>query len=235
MSELLARRMRLIAAQTRDVVCERDLGATMDDGAVLLADRWVARAAAARPQPTVLVRSPYGRAQFVGLLFGRLLGERGLQVVIQSVRGTFGSQGDFSPFDERADGLATLRWLRAQPWHSGPVGTIGPSYLGFVQWAIAAEAGDDLRAMSIHVSASQFHDQTYSGGSVSLENVASWMVLIAAQESRLAPIAINRGLRSLRTLMSELPLGDLDERATGAEVSWFRKAFATPGREDPYW
>ena len=91
----------------------------MDDGAVLLADRWVARAARDRPQPTVLIRSPYGRRQLVGLLFGRLLAERGLQVVIQSVRGTFGSEGTFSPFDERADGLATLRWIREQPWHAG--------------------------------------------------------------------------------------------------------------------
>ncbi len=145
----------------------------------------------------MLVRSPYGRRQFVGMLFGRLLAERGLAVVVQSVRGTFGSGGEFSPFDERADGLATLRWIRAQPWHEGPVGTIGPSYLGFVQWAVAA--GDpeaaDLAAMSIHVSASQFFDSTYSGGSLSLETLASWMVIVAAQESRLGVVAIERGLR----------------------------------------
>src|SRR5664279_1722050 len=172
-SAILARRMGLPRAQTHDVVCERDLR--------------VARAGRDRSQPTVLVRSPYGRRQLVGLMFGRLLAERGLQVVIQSVRGTFGSQGSFSPFDERADGLATLRWLRAQPWHAGPIGTIGPSYLGFVQWAIAAEAGDDLRAMSIHVSASQFYGQTFAGTSLSLETVASWLVIIAAQERRLGP------------------------------------------------
>ena len=69
----------------------------MDDGAVLLADRWVARVDRDRPQPTVLVRSPYGRDKAVGLLFGRLLAERGLQVVIQSVRGTFGSEGSVRP------------------------------------------------------------------------------------------------------------------------------------------
>jgi len=117
-SEILARRMHLPRAQTRDVVCRRDLPATMDDGTVLLADRWVARHCEDRPQPTVLVRSPYGRRQFVGLMFGRLLAERGFQVVIQSVRGTFGSDGSFAPFDERPDGLATLRWLRSQPWHA---------------------------------------------------------------------------------------------------------------------
>ena len=42
-SEILARRMSLIAPATVDVAQERDLRVPMDDGAVLLADRWVAR------------------------------------------------------------------------------------------------------------------------------------------------------------------------------------------------
>jgi uncharacterized protein len=234
-SQILARRTHLPRAETHDVICRRDLRAPMDDGVVLLADRWVARAGADRPKPTVLVRSPYGRRQFVGLLYGRLMAERGLQVVIQSVRGTFGSGGRFSPFDERADGLATLRWLRAQPWHSGLVGTIGPSYLGFVQWAIAGEAGEDLAAMSVHVSASEFHSQTYAGSSLSLETLASWLVIVAMQERRLGLVWIDRALRGLGAVMSELPLTSLDERATGAAVAWFQEAFASPRREDPYW
>jgi uncharacterized protein len=231
-SGILSRRMRLPRAQTHDVICRRDLPALIDDGAVLLADRWVARDGADRPQPTVLVRSPYGRRQLVGLLFGRLLAERGLQVVIQSVRGTFGSGGTFSPFDERTDGLATLRWLRAQPWHAGPVGTLGPSYLGFVQWAIA---DDDLAAMSIQVSASEFHGQTYAGSSLSLETLASWLVIVAMQERRLGLVAIDRALRGLSTVVSELPLTSLDERLTGAPVTWFQEGFSITGREDPYW
>ncbi|HTU96565.1 MAG TPA: CocE/NonD family hydrolase [Solirubrobacteraceae bacterium] len=227
--------MRLPRAQTLDVVCRRDLRAVMDDGAVLLADRWVARAGADRPKPTVLVRSPYGRRQFVGLLFGRLLAERGLQVVIQSVRGTFGSGGTFSPFDERADGLATLRWLREQPWHAGPVGTLGPSYLGFVQWAIAEPSGDELAAMSIHVSASEFHSQTYAGASLSLETLASWLVIVSMQERRLGLLSMDRALRALGAVVAELPLTSLDERLTGAPVAWFQEAFGSPRREDPYW
>ena len=234
-SQVLARRMHLIAPQTTDVLHERDLAVPMDDGIVLLADRWVSAASADRPQPTVLVRSPYGRRQFPGLLFGRLLAERGLQVVVQSVRGTFGSGGTFTPFDERADGLATLRWLRARPWHAGPIGTMGQSYLGLVQWALAGDAGDDLAAMSIQVSASQFHDQTYAGGSVSLETVASWLVIIAMQERRLGLLAINRGLRALQTLMGEHPLIEIDELMTGAPVAWLREGFEHPGREDEYW
>jgi putative CocE/NonD family hydrolase len=234
-SSILARRMRLPRAMTREVVVQRDLRVPMDDGAALLADRWVAAAACDAGQPTVLVRSPYGRRQVVGLLFGRLLVERGLQVVIQSVRGTFGSEGRFSPFDERADGLATVRWLREQPWHAGRIGMVGPSYLGLAQWAVAPEAGEDLAALAIQVSASQFHGQTWAGGSLSLETAASWLVLVGAQERRLAPLAIARALRGLPALFSELPLEDLDHRATGAEVSWWREGLAHPGRSDAYW
>jgi putative CocE/NonD family hydrolase len=234
-SEILARRMGLPRPETQDVVCEQDLRAAMDDGAVLLADRWVSRSTRSQPQPTVLIRSPYGRRQLVGLLYGRLLAERGLQVVIQSVRGTFGSEGEFSPFDERADGLATLRWIREQPWHSERIAMLGPSYLGLVQWAVAPDAGDDLVGLAIQVSASQFHGQTYAGGSLSLETVASWLVLVAEQERRFAPVAMARALRRLPTELSELPLADLDERTTGTEVPWFREGLTHTGRDDAYW
>jgi putative CocE/NonD family hydrolase len=227
--------MGLPRAQTRAVVHVPDLSATMDDGAVLLADRWVARASEGQAQPTVLVRSPYGRRQAVGLIWGRLLAERGLQVVIQSVRGTFGSEGSFSPFDERADGLATLSWIRRQPWHAGPIGMLGPSYLGLVQWAVAADPEADLSGLAIQVSASQFHAQTYAGGSLSLETAASWLVIVAEQERRAAPIAIARALRRLPAVLSELPLSDLDELATGSEVEWYREGMAHPEREDAYW
>ena len=80
--------------------------------------------------------------------------------------------GGSIPFDERADGLATLRWLREQPWHDGPVGTIGPSYMGIVQWAVA----DQVDAMAPSVSASQFQGRR-AGGSISLDTALSWLVL----------------------------------------------------------
>jgi putative CocE/NonD family hydrolase len=234
-SEILARMMRLPPAQTYDVVCEPDMRVTMDDGAVLLADRWVARATRDVAQPTVVVRSPYGRKQALGLIFARLLAERGLQVLIQSIRGTFGSEGEFSPFDERPDGLATMRWLREQRWHEGRIGMLGPSYLGLVQWAVAPEAGPDLAALAIQVSASQFHGQTWAGGGLSLETAAQWLVLVAQQERRMAPLAIATALRRLPAMFSELPLGNIDELATGTPVAWWREGLANPRREDTFW
>jgi hypothetical protein len=115
----------------------------------------------------------------------------------------------------------------------------GPSYLGFVQWAVAAPgAGAETPppdALSIQVSASQFFDQTYPGGSLSLETLASWMVIIAVQEARVPLVAINRALRGLRSAVAQLPLSDLDERTTGDEVDWFREAFADTDRSGSYW
>jgi hypothetical protein len=240
-SAVLARRWHLPPAETRAVIRERDLRVPMDDGAVLLADRWVAASARDRPQPTVLVRSCYGRGQsigldwFYGLLYGRLLAERGLQVVMQSVRGTFGSEGTFNPFDERADGLATLRWLREQPWHTGPIGMAGQSYLGLAQWAVAPEAGDDLVALSIQGSASQFHGQSYPGGSMSLETSAQWLVLISTQERRPAPLPMLFAIRRLPSVLSAASLRDLDLHASGEEVPWFREALSQPDREGAWW
>jgi putative CocE/NonD family hydrolase len=100
---------------------------------------------------------------------------------------------------------------------------------------VAPAADHGLGALALQVTASQFHGQTYSGGSMSLETTASWMVFVAAQERLLAPLAISRALRRLPSLFSELPLRDLDERATGAQVAWYREGLGTYSREDAYW
>ena len=117
--------LRLPPAKTRDILVERDIKIPMHDGIELLADRHYPRGA--DKVPTVLVRSCYGKSGFIGFLNGRLLAERGFQVLIQNCRGTFGSGGRLNPFhQERGDGLATLEWIRKQPWFSGELPWIRP-------------------------------------------------------------------------------------------------------------
>lgn len=232
-SAIAARHLGLVRAQTRDIAVQRDLEAVMDDGAVLLADRYAPHEAS--PGPTVLVRSPYGRRGVVGLLLGRLLAERGLQVVVQSTRGTFGSGGELNPFDERADGLATLGWLAAQPWHRGAIGMFGPSYMGLTQWAVARDAGEVLRAIAPSITASQFHGQAYGGGSISLETAVSWLVMVAAQQRRLGTVRMVHGLRRLPRLWDVLPLGDLPAAATGQDLPAFADWLVNTTADDSYW
>ena len=71
--------------------------------------------------PVVLARTPYGSKTKVWL--GEGLALSGYAVVIQNVRGTHGSEGEFFPFVyEKRDGLETLEWVLAQPWSNGRVG-----------------------------------------------------------------------------------------------------------------
>lgn len=235
LSRVVARLAKLTDARTYDIEVERDLPVPMPDGAVLRCDRYVPRGHG-RP-PLVLVRSPYGRRGLLGLLYGRLLAERGFQVVIQSCRGTFGSQGRFDPFGtERDDGLATVAWLRARPWYPGAFGTVGPSYLGFVQWAIASDAGPDLKAVAMQVTASEFRGQTYAGGAYSLDATLSWTHLTASQERRFDRLKRLIGAsRRLRPLYGRLPLGELDRLATGASVAYYQDWLAHSEPGDAYW
>jgi putative CocE/NonD family hydrolase len=231
-SEIAGRSMGLAAPLTRAVDVEHDLPVVMDDGVVLLADRYAPRGAGLLP--VVLVRTPYGRRGAVGLIYGRLIAERGFQVVIQSVRGTFGSGGRFAPFDERADGLATLRWLTSQPWCEGPVGMIGSSYMGLVQWAVATDPA--IGALAPAITASEFHSQAFAGGAISLDTALSWTFIIAAQERRAAPVRLVLGLRrTLPKLLDELPLGEIDSLLAGEELPFYREWFTQTAPDEPYW
>lgn len=153
MSRLAGRLAKLPPAETYDVLVERDLKVPMPDGVVLLADRYAPRGA--ERLPTILVRSCYGRRGFFGFIYGYLFAERSYQVVIQSTCGTFGSGGQLDLFGcGHEDGLATVAWLKQQPWFTGEFATNGSSYLSFVQWAIARDAGPELKAMAVQVTAS---------------------------------------------------------------------------------
>jgi putative CocE/NonD family hydrolase len=232
-SRLVARMVGLPPAKTHAVMVERDLKVAMPDGVVLLADHYAPRGSK-RP-PTILVRCPYGRRGFFGLLYGRMFAERGFQVLIQSTRGTFGSSGEFNPYrDEHDDGLATVAWLKQQPWFSGVLATNGPSYLGLTQWAIARDADSDLQAMAIQVSASNFHHRTYAGGSFGLDNALSWTHMMAFQEKR--GLSNPLGARSkLQPFFAHLPLRDLDQLATGQHVPFFQEWLEHSNADDAYW
>jgi putative CocE/NonD family hydrolase len=232
-SEIVGRRLGLPRPETRDLLVERDLEVPMPDGVVLLADRYAPKAGP--PRPTLLVRSPYGRRGVFGLLYGRLFAERGIQAVVQSVRGTFGSGGEFNPFDERADGLATIAWLERQPWYEGHLGMTGSSYLGLTQWAVARDAGDSLDALTPSVTASQFYSQAYGGGSIALATALSWVVIVAAQQRRFATLRMLLGLRRLPPLLDTLPLGELDALTTGRPLGFYAEWLRHSAADDPYW
>lgn len=120
----------------------------MPDGIELAASLYLPHAAP-RELPTVLIRLPYSRLHYeearrAALWFAR----HDFAVLVQDVRGKFGSQGEYGPLEKAtSDGVATLEWIEQQPWSSGKVGTFGCSALGEMQYALARANHPGHRAM----------------------------------------------------------------------------------------
>src|ERR1700722_226995 len=231
-SRFLTSAMKLPPAKSHAVKVERDLPIPMPDGAILLADRYPPANGSA---PLVLVRSPYGRKAMFGAMFGTIFAERGLQVLMKSVRGTFGSAGTFDPFAERDDGLATVAWMREQDWYPGSFAMAGASYLGIVQWAIAAKVGPELTAMAALVTSTEPYELLYGGGSFALETTLTWANLVANQERRFALLRQGASGKRLLPLFNELPLGELDAKAVGHSIPDWQNWLSHPDLADPYW
>jgi uncharacterized protein len=221
-SYLIQRGLRLPPPQTRDLVIERDLRVPMPDGAVLLADRWAPRSAGSA-LPTAVYRTPYGRRGMLGTALARPLAERGFQVLIQSVRGTFGSGGEFDPMRrERDDGLATLEWLAEQPWFGGTIVLTGLSYLGYVQWAVADQVPSAVKAMVPQVTESALTLEFLRPDGLSLETPFAWGVQIAGQERRGAFLRQIRSAGTVRRALRVLPLGHADAAAIGRRSDYIQ-------------
>lgn len=226
----------LAPAPVADIEVERGLRVPMPDGVELLADRYAP--AGAGPMPVVLVRGPYGRGGFWGAMFGGVLARQGLQVLLQSVRGTFGSGGEFdAQRQEREDGLATAAWVRAQPWCDGRLGAAGLSYLGYTQWAVAPYLDPPMDAVCLAVTASEFNSHHYPGGSFNLYDSLSWTVLTGRQED-VSPL---RGAfdpvqeRRTRRAQAQLPLRDADAAALGHTSRFWRDVVTHGEPGDDFW
>ncbi len=217
-------------------VVRPDVAVAMPDGVVLLGDHY-RPAGGDRPLPVVLIRSPYGRAGLPGMVFAVPLARRGFQVFIQSTRGTFGSGGLFRPFTcEREDGLATVAWLREQPWCDGQVSMTGASYLGHTGWAVAPYADPPLASVCLNVTAAKMSAAFYQLGVPNLQNMLNWTGLIGRQERGLhAVLPGPRQMARMRRAYRKVPLQAADVDVAGAPVAFWRDftAHAWPG--DEFW
>ncbi|MEC3979418.1 CocE/NonD family hydrolase [Amycolatopsis sp. H20-H5] len=234
LERLVDRVLGLPEAEVPNPVVLRDLEIPMPDGVRLLADRHTTPGG--EPRPVVLIRTPYGRRGLLSKLFGQSFARRGLQTVIQSTRGTFGSGGEFRPFHlEREDGLATIDWLRAQPWCDGRLAMAGASYLGHTQWAVAGYLDPPLEAMCLAITASEFTSAFYPGGVLAADDMVSWSALIGRQEERFAGLPNPVQDRRTRRAMAHLPVNAADVAAIGRPVRFLQDVAAHGEPGDEFW
>ena len=230
-------RMMGLPGPARPYVLRRDVRVPLPDGVVLLANHY-RPAGHDEPMPVVLIRSPYGRAGGAAALFAAPLARRGFQVFIQSTRGTFGSGGQFRPFlTEHDDGLATVAWLRAQPWCDGRVSTTGGSYLGHTQWAVAPYADPPLNSVSLTITAAKMSSTFYRHGAPSLQNALTWTGIIGRQErgSGLGGLPNPVQQSRLKRGFWRVPLQAADVTVAGAPVAFWRDFTAHAGPSDDFW
>jgi putative CocE/NonD family hydrolase len=136
-------------AQSCGVAVIKDVMIPMRDGIRLCTDIYLpARNGAAVPGrfPIILERTPYGKS-YMAAGVDYFVG-RGYAVVLQDVRGRYKSEGKWVPIrDDPNDGFDTTKWLGEQPWSDGNIGTMGSSYDGATQHAMAIANAPYLKAM----------------------------------------------------------------------------------------
>ena len=133
-----------------NVVLESDVRVAMRDGIELAADIYLpAQGGKVRSGrfPALLMRTPYNK-EVRATPFARYFAERGYAVVVQDVRARYKSQGHWRPWtDDGPDGYDTAAWIGRQSWSDGGIGTLGTSYEGGTQQALAIADAPHLKAM----------------------------------------------------------------------------------------
>ena len=161
-----------------EVALESNIRVRMRDGVHLATDVYRpargGRAVAGR-FPVIMERTPYGRNVTSFRDFtaenhtpktraevAEFYVRNGYVVIFQDCRGRHDSEGEFTKYlNEGADGFDTCRWIGAQPWSNGRIGTMGLSYAAHTQVALACLNPPGLQAM--YVDCGGFSN-AYQGG-----------------------------------------------------------------------
>ncbi|MDA0745272.1 MAG: CocE/NonD family hydrolase, partial [bacterium] len=142
-----------------DVIVEKNVSVPMRDGTNLAADLYFPARDGKIVEgrfPAVMERTPYDKENKV--IDGRYFARRGYVGVMQDVRGRYQSEGEWYPFAKEApDGYDSVEWAASQPWCDGNVGTMGGSYCGSDQSALATLNPPHLKAMIVAVGTSNYH------------------------------------------------------------------------------
>jgi putative CocE/NonD family hydrolase len=123
------------------------------------------------PYPSALAMCQYGTGPQEKRL-ERFL-EAGIAVVLQNIRGRFGSEGELTGTRYcGTDGYDTIQWIAAQAWSNGAVGTFGGSALARVQIDAAFLMPPAHRAMCPQVLPYGMNSRL--GGAFMFSQMAQW-------------------------------------------------------------
>lgn len=232
----ITRRMLGVSGRDGRYRVQKALKVPTRDGFHLLTDHYAPEAA--RAAGTILLRGPYGRTFPNSAVYGGLFAGAGYHVLIQSVRGTFGSTDAFQPFVREADDAQdTVSWLRSQTWFDGRLATVGGSYLGFVQWALLANAPAELRAAVIVVGPHDFGHVLHGSGVFTLSLALAWSEAMTIQPSLAGALSRVLGIADRRTrpALYGLPLAGAAKSVLKGQARWYSDWLLHEDAVDSFW
>jgi putative CocE/NonD family hydrolase len=226
---------------------QKNVMVPMRDGVKLATD--IYRPAADGRYPVILERTPYNKDAVAAA--ARYLVPRGYVVVAQDVRGRYKSEGRWVPIrDDPNDGFDTAKWIGEQPWCDGGIGTMGSSYGGATQHALAIGNAPHIKAMVPRNAMSNFgrygvrHNGAFElrwfnwvmtlGVPTSPENAAA-AAARAAENPEAAPALVEMG-QKVQEYVRSLPLrpGTTPLKFAPDYEAWLIEAMSH-GDYDDFW
>lgn len=198
------------------VVLESNLSVVTRDGVRLATDVYRpardGRAVSGR-FPVLMERTPYGRnvtsfrdftaadsKPMTRAEVAAIYVRRGYVVIFQDCRGRYGSGGEFIKYvNEGADGFDTCRWILAQPWSDGQIGTFGLSYAAHTQVALACLNAPGLKSMFVDCGgfSNAYQDGIRQGGAFELKQVTwAFNLGLESPEAQASPV-LSAGLKAI--------------------------------------
>jgi putative CocE/NonD family hydrolase len=231
--------------QQYDAICQSNVMIPMRDGVRLATDIYLPAfngQPASGKFPVILERTPYDKAGSGNVTNGTYYARRGYVCAIQDVRGRFVSEGEWYPFAKEApDGYDTVEWLAAQEWSDGQVGTMGASYCGSDQSALATLNPPHLSTMIVAVGASNYYhcSMRQNGALEQRFMIYAFRMATTSKEAFADPnikAAVDRAFANVGEWVSRAPLkkGTSPLRMLPNYEQWVLDLF-THGEYDDYW
>lgn len=232
-----------IPGEVKDLV-QKEYSVRVTDGTILSALHVCTRENLGTKQPTILIRSPYGKD--IILIGTAILASMGYHLIVQDCRQDFRDDAvkQYPLSKEGEDGIDTIRWIEQQCFFDGNIGMFGPSYLGQCQYAVVdllkSEGITSVKAfLPINASASII-SAIYPCGVLNLELLARWNYLVfhvhSPGKGGFEKIWNAFSTQSvMKKVYNRLPLVEIDSIVVGREVPWIRDVISYPDEHDPFW
>lgn len=202
----------------------------MQDGVRLATDIYLPKTVG--KYPVIIIRTPYGKSFTLptNTYIAHLFAGQGYAVMIQDVRGKYGSEGEFSPYAQEAlDGHQTITWAGEAPWSNGKVALVGLSYPGSCAWLAARYNNPYLKTIVPMFTSHDTYSKWIEQGMPFLKGPLWWLCrfTVRTEKKKITP-------QHIENIMHQLPVNELDVEATGHKIPFYRE-FLTHLCPDPFW